>query len=118
MTATITPKPITVTGITASDKAYDGTTLATLNTAAAALVGAVPGDQDRIVRTDGHPVGLAPGAESDSDSARGRRSAHSEGAIEGARRASRSAQRGAIEDPRQRRDPTRYNDPPRWVMRP
>ena len=41
----VLPKAIlTVTGITASNKAYDGTTAATLNTAAATLVGAFPGD--------------------------------------------------------------------------
>jgi hypothetical protein len=42
-TANITPAPVTVTGITAN-KVYDGTTAATLNTAAAALVGILSGD--------------------------------------------------------------------------
>jgi hypothetical protein len=43
-TANITAKALTVTGITASNKAYDGTTTATLNTSAAALVGVVGDD--------------------------------------------------------------------------
>jgi hypothetical protein len=42
--ANITPAPVTVTGVTAQDKVYDGTTAATLNTAGAALVGVFPGD--------------------------------------------------------------------------
>src|SRR5204863_431034 len=40
-TANITPKALTVTGITASNKVYDGNTTATLNVASAALVGVV-----------------------------------------------------------------------------
>jgi hypothetical protein len=43
-TANITPIGLTVTGITANDKVYDGNTTATLNTAGATLVGVVPGD--------------------------------------------------------------------------
>jgi hypothetical protein len=43
-TASITKKELTVTGITANNKAYDGTTSATLNTGSAALSGVVPGD--------------------------------------------------------------------------
>jgi len=43
-TASITPKTLTVTGITANDKVFDGTTAATLNTSGAALVGVVAGD--------------------------------------------------------------------------
>ena len=42
--ANITAATLTVTGITAENKPYDGTTTATLNTGAAALVGVVPGD--------------------------------------------------------------------------
>ena len=42
-TASITPAALTVTGITASDKVYDGTTSATLNTSGAALVGNLDG---------------------------------------------------------------------------
>jgi hypothetical protein len=43
-TANITPKGLTVTGITANNKEYDGNTTATLNTAGATLVGVLPGD--------------------------------------------------------------------------
>jgi hypothetical protein len=42
--ADITPASLTVTGLTANDKTYDGTTAATLNATGAALTGAVPGD--------------------------------------------------------------------------
>jgi hypothetical protein len=43
-TGAITPAGLTVTGITAADKTYDGTTTATIDTSAASLVGVVPGD--------------------------------------------------------------------------
>jgi hypothetical protein len=43
-TGVITPKALTVSGITASSKPYDGNTAATLNVSAAALVGVVPND--------------------------------------------------------------------------
>ncbi len=43
-TANITAAPLTVTGITAENKPYDGTTTATLNTGDAALVGVMHGD--------------------------------------------------------------------------
>ena len=43
-TATITPKAITANGITANDKVYDGTSMATLNTGGASLEGVVGGD--------------------------------------------------------------------------
>jgi trimeric autotransporter adhesin len=43
-TADITPAPLAVTGITAANKVYDGTTVAVPNASGAALVGAVPGD--------------------------------------------------------------------------
>jgi nitrous oxidase accessory protein NosD len=43
-TATISQAPLTVTGITANNKQYDGTTAATLNTAGATLVGVIPPD--------------------------------------------------------------------------
>src|SRR5207253_2894760 len=43
-TANITPATLTVTGITAANKVYDGTTKATLNTATAALAGVVTAD--------------------------------------------------------------------------
>jgi len=44
VTANITQKELTVTGITASNKVYDGNTTATLNTSSATLVGAITGD--------------------------------------------------------------------------
>jgi hypothetical protein len=43
-TANITPAPLTVTGITANNKVYDGTTTATLNLASATLKGLISGD--------------------------------------------------------------------------
>lgn len=43
-TADITPLSLTVTGITANHKIYDGTTTATLSTAAAQLLGAIDDD--------------------------------------------------------------------------
>ena len=49
---TLTPAPLTVTGITASDKVYDSTTTATLNPDGAALVGVVSGDSVTL-NTDG-----------------------------------------------------------------
>ena len=44
LTQVVTAKGLTVTGITANNKVYDGTTKATLNTAGATLVGVVNGD--------------------------------------------------------------------------
>ena len=41
---TVNPKALTVTGITANDKVYDGNTTATLNTSGVTLVGIVPMD--------------------------------------------------------------------------
>ena len=43
-TATITAKPLTVTGITAAGRTYDATTSATVDTSAAALVGVIGAD--------------------------------------------------------------------------
>ncbi len=43
-TGTITQKALTVSGITASNKVYDGTTTVTLDTSGAALVGVADGD--------------------------------------------------------------------------
>jgi hypothetical protein len=43
-TANITTVPLSVAGVTANNKVYDGTTVATLNVASAALVGVVSGD--------------------------------------------------------------------------
>ena len=41
---TVTPAPLTVTGVTANGKIYDGTTAATLDTGGASLSGILPGD--------------------------------------------------------------------------
>jgi hypothetical protein len=48
-TADITAKNLTVTGITASNKIYNGNTSASLNTGSAALVGVVSGDTTTVV---------------------------------------------------------------------
>jgi filamentous hemagglutinin family protein len=42
--ASITPRPVTVSGITAAEKPYDGTTAATVNTAGAVYTGLVAGE--------------------------------------------------------------------------
>lgn len=51
-TADITPKPITISGITASDKIYDGTTTAIVDTSNVDLSGLVAGD-DLMVFSQG-----------------------------------------------------------------
>ncbi len=51
-TANITAATLTVTGLTANDKPYDGTTTATFNTAGAALVGLASGDQVVLAATN------------------------------------------------------------------
>ena len=48
LTANITPASLTVTGITAANKVYDGTTTATLNTASAAPNGVLPADAGNV----------------------------------------------------------------------
>ena len=50
-TASITEFALTVTGVTASDKAYDATTSAILNISSAVLVGVVSGDDVTLVST-------------------------------------------------------------------
>src|SRR5207302_1340402 len=50
-TANITSLALTVTGVTAANKAYDGTTKATLGTGSAALVGAITGDTVTLTST-------------------------------------------------------------------
>ncbi|HQC94422.1 MAG TPA: YDG domain-containing protein, partial [Aquabacterium sp.] len=50
-TATITPKALTVSGITAADKVYDATTAATISTAGLALSGLVAGDAGAVTLT-------------------------------------------------------------------
>ena len=54
LTADITPKPVTVTGLTAQNKVYDATVAATLDLGAATVSGLIGGDD---VRFD--PVGVA-----------------------------------------------------------
>jgi len=49
LTANITPKPITIaTGLTASDKVYDGTTAATITSATQTLSGVLPADASNV----------------------------------------------------------------------
>jgi gliding motility-associated-like protein len=47
--ATITPAPLTISGVTANNKVYNGTTPATLSTAGAVLSGVVPGDAVTLI---------------------------------------------------------------------
>lgn len=51
-TASITAKELTVTGITANNKVYNGTTVATLNKAGATLVGVISGDTVTLSTTN------------------------------------------------------------------
>ena len=51
LTADITKKAVTVSGITASDKTYDGTTAATTNTGSANLAGVIGGDTVTVSST-------------------------------------------------------------------
>ncbi len=53
LSATITPKSLTVTGIAAQNKTYDGTTVATLVTHSAGFSGMVTGDQLSITAASG-----------------------------------------------------------------
>jgi autotransporter-associated beta strand protein len=52
-----TPLPVTVTGITAQDKTYDGGTAATLNLGGAALVGLLPADVGNVTLNTDSAVG-------------------------------------------------------------
>ncbi|WP_229412209.1 YDG domain-containing protein, partial [Massilia sp. Root1485] len=63
LSAAITPKALTVSGITASGKVYDGTTAATVSTAQARLAGLVAGDTVTVGATGAF-------AEADAGSAR------------------------------------------------
>ena len=49
LTANITARPLTISGITASSRAYNGTADATLNTGGAALTGVIGGDNVSLV---------------------------------------------------------------------
>ncbi len=71
-TATITPKTLTVTGITASNKPYDGTTTASLTTSGATLQGVVAGDSGGLPNGNISLVtGLATGAFASPDAGNG-----------------------------------------------
>ncbi|NTU68763.1 MAG: hypothetical protein HGB02_07785, partial [Chlorobiaceae bacterium] len=48
---TITPKTLTVSGVTASDKVYNGTVAATIDTAGAALTGVIGSDSVTLTKT-------------------------------------------------------------------
>ena len=50
---TISPKPVTVSGITVSDKIYDGTTDATIDNSEAAIYGIVSGDNLSVASVTG-----------------------------------------------------------------
>lgn len=51
--ASITPASLTVTGVTANDKTYDGSITAALNTSGAALLGTISGDNVTLVSSGG-----------------------------------------------------------------
>lgn len=51
ITPTITPKPLTITGITASNKTYDGNTTATVNGTGATIGDLIPGDDLTLTYT-------------------------------------------------------------------
>ncbi len=54
LAASITPAPITqITGVTAQDKIYDGTTAAQINSANAQMAGAMPGDDITLTSVTG-----------------------------------------------------------------
>lgn len=58
LTVTITPRTVTAGGLTAVDRAYDGTNLVALNTGAGVLAGALAGDDLRL-RLDGATASMA-----------------------------------------------------------
>lgn len=61
-TASITPRAITaITGITASDKNYDGSTAAALDTRGASFAGAITGDDLRVASAEGRFASAEPG---------------------------------------------------------
>ncbi len=57
VTLTATQTALTVAGLTASNKTYDGTTSATLNTSGATLVGVVSGDPGTVALVTGSAAG-------------------------------------------------------------
>src|SRR5690606_40250698 len=63
-TATITPATISsITGISASDKVYDGTTVATLDTSGAVFTGLLAGDELSIASATGAFEDATPGVD-------------------------------------------------------
>lgn len=61
-TATVTPRAIdAITGITANDKEYDGTTAVTLDTGSASFVGAIGGDDLTVAHAQGRFARADPG---------------------------------------------------------
>ncbi len=65
LSADIGPAPLTVTGITANDRAYDGTTNATLIVTNAALAGVVSGDAVTLISTNATGVFTDPAVGTD-----------------------------------------------------
>ncbi|WP_158601891.1 YDG domain-containing protein [Pararobbsia silviterrae] len=57
LAADITPKGLTITGVTANDKVYDATTSATLNLADATITGLVPADAGNVTLTTSGATG-------------------------------------------------------------
>jgi hypothetical protein len=56
-TANITAKSVTISGVTAADKVYDGTVIATLNAANATLQGVIPADASLLSLQSGSKAG-------------------------------------------------------------
>ncbi|WP_408585138.1 YDG domain-containing protein [Paraburkholderia tropica] len=57
LAANITPKSITITGVTANDKVYDATTTASLNLGGATISGLVPADAGNVTLTTSGATG-------------------------------------------------------------
>ena len=57
LTANISPVTLTISGVTASDKTYDGTTSDTLNTAGDSLVGVISGDTGNVTLSNSGATG-------------------------------------------------------------
>jgi hypothetical protein len=67
LTANITPAPLTVSGVTASDKVYDGTTNAVIDVTGAALVGVVDSDTNDVTLDTSGATGAFTDANVDSN---------------------------------------------------
>ncbi|CAB3809604.1 YDG domain-containing protein [Paraburkholderia fynbosensis] len=57
LAANITPKSVTITGVTANDKVYDATTTASLNLGSATITGLVPSDAGNVSLSTGGATG-------------------------------------------------------------